>query len=84
MPNHIIIKQEMIQPNFTPFTSNATSRGFCSICYNSYDFDKKKPLLICEKDHTICKMCLLAIRERLRCPFCRSAIHLDRIRVSKI
>lgn len=73
----------MIRATITPYSSSLSSRGYCNICYNPYDLEHYKPLLICRNDHSVCKACLLAIKQRLRCPFCREAVALDRIRINR-
>ena len=73
----------MIQASLSPYSSMLSSNGFCNICYNSYDMLEHKPLLICSNDHSVCKQCLMSIRRRLKCPFCRAEVRLHRIRLNK-
>lgn len=73
----------MNQPTFTPYSSTTSSLGYCNICYASYDRTDRKPLIICPQQHTICKTCLVAIKQRPRCPFCRAPLDFERIRVSR-
>lgn len=73
-----------MQPYFTPYSSSISSQGYCNICYNQYDFEENKPLLICSQDHSICRECLRAIRRNLKCPFCREIIRINRIRLNKV
>jgi hypothetical protein len=73
----------MIRRTITPYSSSVSSRGFCNICYNPYDLDQFKPLLICHNDHSVCKQCLIAIKKTLRCPFCRTDFRMDRIRLNQ-
>lgn len=68
---------------FTPYSSSIDSQGKCNICYNRYDNNTSKPLLICPQDHCLCKTCLLAIRKTSRCPFCRANIDLNKIRLNQ-
>lgn len=73
----------MLQSSQSPYSSILSLQGICNICFNTYDLDNSKPLLICLNDHSVCKQCLLAIKNnRLRCPFCRIRIRLDRIRLN--
>ncbi len=75
--------QKAFTPFFTPYSSSASCMGYCNICYQRYDDSSNKPLLICRQNHLICKTCMVAIRDRLRCPFCREDIDIHRIRVDR-
>jgi hypothetical protein len=68
---------------FTPYSSSTSSLGYCNICCNRYDQEEYKPLLICQNDHSVCRACLRTIIRKPRCPFCRTAIDLHRIRLNR-
>ena len=68
--------------SLTPYSSVLSQQGYCNICYSPYDLEQVKPLLICTNYHSICKQCLLAIKHRPLCPFCRAPVKLNRIRIN--
>lgn len=51
----------------------------CCCCWNSFDFENKKPIMICTEQHLLCEMCLNDVE---KCPLCRVNIDKKRIRVS--
>jgi hypothetical protein len=54
----------------------------CSICLASYDRGTRLPLIICSNHHTICQDCLLRLRDRADCPFCRQRIEILKVDVN--
>jgi len=73
----------MLASSLEDKSSASSTLAYCPICYSPYNLTSNKPLLVCPNRHGMCKICLLTLRNNLRCPFCRQDIHLDSIRLNR-
>lgn len=54
----------------------------CDICYLHYNRTNRQPLLLCQHSHLVCSECIREIRKKKQCPFCRTPLDLDHIRIA--
>ena len=55
----------------------------CPICYEAFNLEKNKPLMVCWQQHMVCKECFDHGWKGNECPLCRAKFARSQVMASR-